>query len=418
MAIQEPLQQGAAGATGGYQENGCVVHCGSITQMSTPSEPQKQTPIRLDFLDALRGLAALYVMVYHMVLLPQPKPLLPRWVEIVAHNGGMGVTLFFVVSAFSLFFTMPLRLREPWPWVSFYLHRFFRIAPLFYVWILLTVWRDHWYFGATHSWREIASSASFLFNLIPQGQEGFVWASWTIGIEMLFYAVFPLFYLYARNRWQAITLTLALLIFWTIVQGLVAYFPSDPKSQQMFLKWTFLRHLPVFACGAIAYHLLLEQGRLIEKSRDLAVALMMAAAALWVALVNGWLPAIFGDLYYWQAIVFLMLLLGLGWVPVRIAVNRFTTFLGRISYSFYLSHPTVILLISPAYAWIYRHNLGLTISFLCCLLLTLASVVCVSEITYRWVELPGMQLGKKLNLRIRTFGQRLAGGVSANNGAA
>jgi peptidoglycan/LPS O-acetylase OafA/YrhL len=385
--------------------------------MNTASDATKQTPVRLDFLDALRGLAALYVMVYHMVLLPQPNPALPRWAEMVAHNGGMGVTLFFVVSAFSLFFTMPLRLREPWPWVSFFLHRFFRIAPLFYAWILLTLWRDHWYFGASHGWREIAASASFLFNLIPQGQQGFVWASWTIGIEMLFYAVFPLFYLYARNRWQAISLTLGLLIGWTIVQGLVPYFPSDPTSQQMFLKWTFLRHLPVFACGAIAYHLLLEQGKLIDKPRDFAVALMMLAAAILLALVNGWLPPIFGDLYYWQAIAFLLFLIGLGWAPVKLVVNGFTTFLGRISYSFYLSHPTVILLISPAYGWIYRHHLGLTASFLACFLLTLATVICVSEITYRLVELPGMQLGKKLNLRIRSSGQQLMATTGVSGGA-
>jgi peptidoglycan/LPS O-acetylase OafA/YrhL len=363
-------------------------------------------PLRLDFLDALRGLAALYVMIYHMAGIPKPELALPRWSQVVVHNGGMGVTLFFVVSAFSLFYTMPLRLREPHPWLSFFLHRFFRIAPLFYLWIVLTLIRDRLVFGAGHGLVEIAASASFMFNLVPQYQTGFVWASWTIGVEMLFYLVFPLFYLFAKNRWQALTLTLSLLVGWVIVQGLVVYFPIDPKSQDMFLKWTVLKHLPVFACGAIAYHVLLPQGQLAQDSRDKGIAFASVALALYVALVNGWLPSIFGDLYYWQAISFLLLLLGLGWAPLKLAVNRFTTFLGRISYSLYLSHPTVILGLSHVYAWIYKQGFDLTIAFLTCLAITLIAVIAVAELTYRFIEAPGMKLGKRLNTALRKSASR------------
>src|SRR5688572_12152133 len=114
----------------------------------------------LHFLDALRGLAAFFVIVYHMVLMPEPDLAVPRWGHLVAHNGGMGVTLFFVVSAFSLFYTMPLRLREPRPWVSFFVHRFFRIAPLFYLWIVLSLIRDKALFGVDHGLREVVASAT------------------------------------------------------------------------------------------------------------------------------------------------------------------------------------------------------------------------------------------------------------------
>ena len=62
---------------------------------------------RLDFLDALRGLAAAYVVVYHMILLPDPHLATPEWASKVAHAGGSGVMLFFVISAFSLYYTMP-----------------------------------------------------------------------------------------------------------------------------------------------------------------------------------------------------------------------------------------------------------------------------------------------------------------------
>jgi len=366
------------------------------------ANPPTATPpsvklIRLDFLDALRGLAAFYVIVYHMALLPEPDLDVPQWANLIAHNGGMGVTLFFVVSAFSLYYTMPLRLREPKPWVSFFVHRFFRIAPLFYLWIVLSLIRDKVLFDVGHGVREIAASTAFVFNLVPQGQEGFVWASWTIGIEMLFYVAFPLYFLYARDRWRAITLALGLWLAWVAVQGLLPYFPMEQKTHDMFVQWTFLRHLPVFACGALAYHLLLPNGEFHDRPREIGVALSVIAVAIFVALVNGWLPTVFGDLYYWQGLLFMLLLLGLGWAPVKLAVNTVTRYFGRISYSMYLNHPTIVFLLAPAYAWIYAQGMGSTVSFLSCLGLTTAAVVAASELTYRFVEYPGMRLGKKAN---------------------
>ena len=357
---------------------------------------------RLLFLDALRGLAALWVVIYHTVLIPAQDLALPRWAEKIAKNGGMGVTLFFVVSAFSLFYTMPLRLREPRPWVSFLVHRFFRIAPLFYFAMVVYLIRDKLMYGVSHGFQDIVTSATFTFNLLPQGQQGWVWASWTIGIEMLFYALFPVFYCLARNRYQAISLTLGLLIFWTAIEGLAAYIPSDPKSRELFLQWSFLKFLPIFGCGAIAFHMLMDNGRIIEKSRDAGILLLMAAFVLWVALVNGWLPAnLFGNPYYWQGLVFLCFLLGAAWAPIRLIVNRFSTYLGRISYSLYLNHPTLVLLLSPIYAWIYRHELGLTISFLACVMITVTVAITISEITYRLIEDTGNRLGKRVNRWLR-----------------
>jgi peptidoglycan/LPS O-acetylase OafA/YrhL len=357
--------------------------------------------LRLEFLDALRGIAALYVVVYHMVLLPEPDLALPYWAKMIALNGGMGVTLFFVVSAFSLYYTMPARLAEPHPWVSFYIHRFFRIAPLFYVWIVLTLVRDQRMFGLAHTPGEIALSATFLFNLVPQGQEGFVWASWTIGIEMLFYAVFPVFYLVANNRRRALSMSLLLLVGWWALKALSIYFADDPKTLDMFAKWNALRHFPVFACGAIAYHVFFESARDDATQKDSGILLVVGALFIYTALLNSWLPNIFGDPYYWQAIVFGMLLVGLGKAPIRIFVNAFTCFLGRVSYSLYLSHPTVILLLSPVYPLIQQRIGNSSVSIVACALLTFAAALTVSELTYRLIEHPGINLGKRLNRSLR-----------------
>ena len=357
---------------------------------------------RLLFLDALRGLAALWVVMYHMVLIPAQPLALPRWAEKIVQKGGMGVSLFFVVSSFSLYYTMPLRQKEPSPWSSFYIHRFFRIAPLFYVVMVAYLVRDKLMYDHQHGLMDILTSATFTFNFLPQGQQGWVWASWTLGVEMIFYALFPIFYRFARNKYQAIALTLGMLVLWTAIQGLSAYIPSDPKSQELFLQWSFLKYLVIFGCGAIAFHCLVENGRIVEKSRDTGVLLLMIALTLWVALVNGWLPStLFGNPYYWQGPIFLFLVLGAAWAPIRLIVNRFSIYLGRISYSLYLCHPTLVLLLSPVYAWAYRLQLGLTGSFLVCALITLVVAITVSEITYRLVEDPGIKLGKVVNRWLR-----------------
>jgi peptidoglycan/LPS O-acetylase OafA/YrhL len=340
---------------------------------------------------------------FHMVLISVPHLALPRWAEKIAQNGGMGVSLFFVVSSFSLFYTMPLRQGEPHPWLSFYIHRFFRIAPLFYVVMVLYLIRDKLMYGVTHGLVDILTSATFTFNFLPQGQTGWVWASWTLGVEMVFYVLFPIFYHLARNRYQAIALTLGLLILWTAIQGLSAYIPSDPKSHELFVQWSFLKYLLIFGCGAIAFHSLVQNGRVIERSRDTGILLLMIASTLWVALVNGWLPAmIFGNQYYWQGLIFLLLLLGAAWAPIRLIVNGFSTYLGRISYSLYLCHPTLVLLLSPVYVRVYQFwRGGLTGSFLTCMVITLVVSIVVAETTYRLVEKPGIKLGKMVNHRLR-----------------
>jgi len=94
-------------------------------------------PNRVPFLDALRGLAAIWVVVVHVAMLPSPRLQVAPFLDLFVVNGTMGVDLFFVVSAFSLCLSMPVHDREVRPMLGFALRRFFRIAPLFYLMILV-----------------------------------------------------------------------------------------------------------------------------------------------------------------------------------------------------------------------------------------------------------------------------------------
>lgn len=120
----------------------------------------------------------------------------------------MGVTMFFVVSAFSLCYMMPRHKREARPLVSFYLRRFFRIAPLFYFMIATTLFYHAQFMGVPLDYwaaksEALVASVFFVFNFLPGQQLGVVWASWTIGVEMPFYLLFPLLYRRFDNPYKA-----------------------------------------------------------------------------------------------------------------------------------------------------------------------------------------------------------------------
>lgn len=82
-------------------------------------------------LDGLRGLAALWVLVGHALLLA-------GWRLPLVSRPDLAVDLFILLSGFLMVLHYELReTREPWyspaTWRTFWVRRFFRIAPLYYL---------------------------------------------------------------------------------------------------------------------------------------------------------------------------------------------------------------------------------------------------------------------------------------------
>jgi peptidoglycan/LPS O-acetylase OafA/YrhL len=360
--------------------------------LQTPDLPTS-TRNRLDFIEALRGLAALYVLTYHLALIPNPSLDIPLWLKSIVLTGGTGVTLFFIVSAFTLTMSMRLRSHEPHPTTGFYSRRFFRIVPLFYIWIIVSWLRDRFWFGVSRSLGYILLSMSFGFNLIPGKNEGFVWAGWTLGVEMLFYLVFPLIYRYVNDIWKAVGFFFATLTFSSIFSYLVtSYLHLDAAILSSYLNLSIFHQLPTFAFGIIAYYL--YEHFIQNKSLPVSWGIVLISASLfsYSAMLDGRLQVLF-DARHWQAIIYGLLLLGLSIFPTGVLVNRLTSFYGKISYSLYLNHPTLVFALIPIYRFIYNSSLSLTLKYGGCLLLTLILLTGLSYATYQLIEKPGMRLG-------------------------
>jgi len=348
---------------------------------------------RLAFLDSLRGLAAVYVVFYHMTLLPDPHLMVPHWASMIVLNGGTAVTLFFIVSAFSLCYAMQRHAHETI--YDFYVRRFFRIAPLFYTCIIFYIIRDYFYYHALHTPLEIAASVFFVFNFFPGHETGFVWASWTIGVEMVFYLIFP--FLFQRLKTiPALTAAFFAALLGAVIFNELLMHTSFPTSvQEGYFSFCLPRVLPIFLFGMLAYRIYEEMIAVRPFPPALGYALIFASLYGYYALLHGALNIGFADSYYWQAIIYAALLLGLAIRPSIIFVNRVTAYLGKISYSIYLLHPSIVLFLFPVYKRIYALPMPVSAQFLLSAVLTLGTVLLLASLSYQYIERPGMNLGKK-----------------------
>jgi peptidoglycan/LPS O-acetylase OafA/YrhL len=344
-----------------------------------------EIPARLEFLDALRGIAAAWVALFHIYLQLAKIFPSPQWAWILSF-GGIGVMLFFVVSAFSLCYTM--RLYTDKSAAAFYTRRFFRIAPLFYVMILFQCWFSIIMIGYVHGPAEILSNITFLFNLVPGHQDSIVWGGWTVGAEVMFYVIFPFLYRYIDNVWKALALVIASLLIARMTPLLI-------QTAAMSSPHFFVRLLPVFSMGILAFHISALIGGLSHR-RAIGAGMIGLSMLLLTLLFRD------SNAVWWyneQGVVFAILLVGLMYVPLSIFVNCITRFLGTISYSLYLTHLPLLFLVHPVYRWLCGLPLRDTWKFVACVAITIVVLVPLSCLTYWLIERPGIDFGRRLIVR-------------------
>lgn len=354
---------------------------------------------RLAGIEALRAVAALMVVFYHLVELPKFQ--IPESIGIIKTHFGFGVPLFYALSGFVLAFGYAEKLHDRPSVLHYLLRRLFRIAPLFYS--MLAAWMALMWFkyGKLESLSDVFLNAMFLFGLVPGKHEGIVWAGWSIGIEMQFYLVFPVLVTLVAG---AMSGSLAWLI--AAFTSAAAYKALEAAGMGSYAYMNLITHLPFFIAGLLAYRLWERSD--FRHSRLKGALLLLGAAVATVAMLRS--PAIYLALFEVRwidlhrnawALVFIAVILGVCYWPQRLLVNRVTTFLGKISFSLYLLHPLLIfsLMELGVYDSVFEFAgpgwRGGTVV----VLITLGLLVSASAVTFRVIELPGMAYGKRLGTR-------------------
>ncbi len=370
---------------------------------------------KLDYIDALRGIAALSIFFYHMYGTVGP---LTKWaypIQIIPERfiglALAGIPLFFIISAFTLYLSLDKKAGEKRKFLKFYLRRFFRIAPLFYVLLIFVVLDSFITQKGVPFWLDVLANFTFTFNLVAQYSASLFNGGWTVGVEMLFYIVLPLIFIKVNNMRRSILLFIG--IYWFCKESrqlLGSIIGENIMISTNYNYYNFFHWAYIFPVGIICYLVYKSHLPKIKNEYRAHVAfimLLLSLIILFVFIGNMPLSMTLSDLYEplggltsWltmSPIAFVLLILSLSLTPNWLIVNRFTRFFGAISYSLYLIHPFIIEPLKPMYVYIYDHTIYSTdFSFFLCLILTLLIVTSVSLLTYHLIETPGIRWGKKV----------------------
>lgn len=354
-------------------------------------------PARVAVLDGLRGLAVAWVLIYHL------HEYVPRlWPGQVAFgvSGSLahamnflwvGVDLFYVLSGFFIGSAV-LRPRE-WQPLAFIESRLTRILPAYYISMVVAVLMlNRELLSGMQGWVNIAMHVLMLHTM----QEWTLFAIngpyWTLGVEFGFYlfmlALAPVWR--TRAGWGLLLLMMAVCFVWR-----AALMTGLPHPQRFFWGAQLPGALDEFSLG-MAVALARERGwlnQMTPRARLWGTALALLGTLLFLACILHLMRLQTDYWMQWNVVLFLRTLLGLGFALLITAFLLLARgrvlpwlvrwsglgWLGAVSYSVYLYHVPVILLMHralgdrgfPGWPWVTA---------------TILLILAVSYASHRWVE--------------------------------
>jgi exopolysaccharide production protein ExoZ len=198
-----------------------LVHCSGVScgiiivfvRIGWGAIVQKGSPETLLGVQILRGIAALAVLIHHIMeettVLFVSKPF-PNWLVTV---GASGVDLFFVISGFIMLYTTQRHFGRSGAAAEFILRRFIRIVPMYWICSLAIVVLAS--SGLAYKTKIIAADNILLSLSFLPTDNLILGVGWTLQYEIYFYAIFAFCMLVMTSRQAlfAIPFALGLMIF-------------------------------------------------------------------------------------------------------------------------------------------------------------------------------------------------------------
>jgi peptidoglycan/LPS O-acetylase OafA/YrhL len=344
----------------------------------------------------IRGIAACWVVLFHYFRLSNShiRPTFLFDLPVIG-RGYLGVDLFFLLSGFVLFLTYNKRMSIPQvsEIKNFFIARIFRVFPLHLVVlscfaaVLIFIGPSFLFEGnGPYNLKTFMLSA---FLVQSWAMQPLIWNSpaWSLSNELLAYIFFPLLIGGTRRvrSWRlAITYAAGAFAFLTTLCAI----SPDPGFDHI-KRIGMLRCLVEFPVGMLLCRILQLK---TFNSRIASQFFVIGLTLLSISMLDVRL-----DLLSLPAFCFLILSCAIGSPLVdRIFGNKICHWLGEVSYSIYIIH-FLFLEVAVQFATTYLGN-STVAAFLLPAIAGLA-VLPIAYLTWRYIEVPGQALGRKLIAR-------------------
>lgn len=365
---------------------------------------------RIDEFESLRGLMALWVLLGHVASTFEIPDLDHLWWWRLLESNLKAVDVFIILSGFVIFHLLHAK-HEPYG--SYIYRRFLRLFPAYLVCLLVSIvmlrpsLQALQALGAqtthnavriqiftdtlNHFWAELIAHLTMLHGLVPNRflpskDYAFIGQAWSISVEWQFYILAPFAYFLAKGGQRRNLLILVVIVgIWVV-------------AARYFGEGFIGSHAGYFAIGCASSFLWRSRSGLISrfgKHSNLLIPLItillvlvfrdQSQLAIWfLVLASCMTVRKFGS----EKVVAHSISSLLKVPPLR--------WLGRISYSFYLIHMIALY----AMLWLLREsNLSQTNLLLPTLAGTLVITLTAAHFSYKWIEQPFMELGRRFPAR-------------------
>lgn len=352
-------------------------------------------------LDGLRAFAILLVIIWHYFLGQTTQETLPQYVWLGLSWSWSGVDMFFVLSGFLIGRILLFYKSSPNYFKTFYARRFFRIFPPYYIllggYILFHAigWAAQFpvlsYGGIPYY-----AYALYIQNFFMADGFGANWlaVTWSLAVEEQFYLLFPLLIYYLpKEKLPKIFLTGILLApIIRAVLGSPQAYVLLPARMDALLVGALIAYY--YQNGSISKWIAPHK-RTLSLITMLVFGLMLSLAFEGSGKTTGGIlnHSLYALLY---GLIIINILVQQGGAFMRVLANPVLCFIGKISYSVYLFHQVILLLLtklvlSKDVPTIERSNDILVT------LLAIACTIAFASLLHFTVEKPTQKIGRKFS---------------------
>lgn len=296
-----------------------------------------QDQAKLEYVDLLKGVAIILVVVIHTSIIVPVTHFNP-YVQRIVTDSARGVQLFFILSSFSIFYSLN---KGTVDWKKFFLKRIIRIYPLWLlaimVYLVINGLGPRYWLGDVPkiTITNIAFNVLLIHGLYPYFMNSVVDVGWFISIQFMLYLLVPFFYKKCTSLSNSIKMLGIFYVLGKIITLLLKRL-NPISSLYMWDNFLFLYlpiQIPSFILGIVAFYLIVKKDYRLRNIDLIIVAILLFSCYLKI------------DYIFEMSILLFLVLIIFSVLKINNYVTKILSYIGRLSYGIYLSHFIFIIVI-------------------------------------------------------------------------